>query len=62
MSKCNKCGHEKVPYITDPDTVEDFCPVCNHIPGGAEPSALPTFLAMITPKEERIKKGEQKEG
>ena len=46
----------KVPYITDPDMVEDFCPVCDDIPGGAEPSALPTFLAMITPKKE----GEEK--
>jgi len=51
MTKCKKCGREKVPYITDPDVVEDFCPECDVIPGGAEPSALPTFLAMITPKK-----------
>ena len=52
MTKCKICGREKVPYITDPDMVEDSCPTCDDIPGGAEPSALPTFLAMITPKKE----------
>ena len=56
MTKCKICGREKVRYITDPDMTEDFCPVCDDIPGGAEPSALPTFLAMITPKKE----GEEK--
>jgi len=53
MGKCNKCGREKVPYIIDPDMVKDFCPECDVIPGGAEPSALPTFLAMITPKKKK---------
>ena len=56
MTKCKICGREKVCYITDPDMTADFCPVCDDIPGGAEPSALPTFLAMITPKKE----GEEK--
>ncbi len=56
MTKCKICGREKVPYTTDPDMVEDFCPVCDDIPGGAEPSAWPTFIAMITPKKE----GEEK--
>ena len=51
MTKCKKCGREKVPYITDPDVVEDFCPVCDTIPGGAEPSVWPAFTAMITPKK-----------
>ena len=53
MSKCKKCGRELVPYITDPDMVEDFCPDCDVIPGGAKPSAWPAFIAMITPKKKR---------
>ncbi len=51
MSKCSRCGREKVPYITDPDMVEDFCPNCDVIPGGAQPSAWPAFIVMITPKK-----------
>ena len=56
MTKCKICGREKVRYVTDPDMTEEFCPTCDDIPGGAKPSALPTFLAMITPKKE----GEEK--
>ena len=52
MNKCKKCGREKVPYITDPEMTEDFCPNCDVILGGAVPSAWPAFTAMITPKKE----------
>lgn len=51
MRKCPKCGRELVPYITDPDIVEDFCPVCDEIPAAAKPSAWPAFIDLITPKE-----------
>lgn len=50
MTKCKKCGYEKVRYITDPDMTEDFCPKCDTIPGGATPSAWPAFIEMIIPK------------
>ena len=49
--KCGRCGKEKVPYITDPDEVHNFCTVCDDIPSGAVPSAWAAFSDLITPKE-----------
>jgi hypothetical protein len=51
-SKCTKCGGECVPYVVDPDMVEDFCPICdkNIIPKGAEISSLYCFEHLMKKK------------
>ena len=50
--KCEKCGKEKIPYITDPDIIEWFCSNCDDIPGGAKVDSSYTMMGFVTKKKE----------
>jgi len=55
VSKCKTCGRNLVPYVIDPDVVEDYCPTCDDIPRAAEVSAIHCFMNLVTVKDETLK-------